>query len=164
MSLAYLIIGLVALQRFCEMLYAERNTRNLLARGAIEIGRKHYPLLIGLHGCWLIALLLALPDEPRINIVLLVLYVLLQFARLWVIASLGPYWTTRIVTVPGEPLIARGPYRFMRHPNYVVVTAEIAVLPLVFGEIWVAIIFSLLNAAVLALRIAVEDAALAPRR
>lgn len=163
MNFAVAIVAIVALQRLFETVYAARNTRALLARGGIEIGRKHYPLIVALHVLWLIALIVALPPNPPIYVVPLVAFLILQALRIWVIATLGPYWTTRIITLPGAPLIRRGPYRFLRHPNYLVVAGEIAALPLVFGEIWVAAIFSVLNAAVLSWRIKLEDRTLAER-
>jgi len=164
MGIPLLLIGLVAVQRLCEMTYAARNTKRLLARGGIEIGREHYPLIVILHGAWLVAVVLALPVDPPIYPIPLVLFLALQAARIWVIASLGEYWTTRIITVPDAPLVVRGPYRYLKHPNYVVVSGEIAMLPLVFGEIWVAVLFTVLNAAILSLRVKVENAALAARR
>ncbi len=164
MLVAYIIIALVALQRLAEVAYAERNTRALLARGAVEIGRKHYPLIVLLHASWLVAIVYFLPRPAVISWPLLVLFVALQLLRVWVLATLGPYWTTRIISLEGAPLVTRGPFRYLRHPNYTVVVSEIAVLPLVFGEIWVAIVFSVLNSAMLAWRIRVEEQALAPRR
>jgi methyltransferase len=161
---AYVIIGLVAAQRLAEIFYAQRNTRALLARGAFEVGRAHYPLIVALHVAWLGAILYFLPTPTTINSIALGLVVVLQILRLWVVVTLGPYWTTRIITLPGAPFIRNGPYRFMRHPNYAVVIAEIAALPLVFGEVAVAIVFSALNAIILAWRIRQEDAALAARR
>ncbi len=160
----YVIIALVALQRLVEVRYAERNTRALLVRGAREIGRSHYPLIVGLHATWLIAIAVFVPRDPHINWAWLAIFVLLQAARVWVIATLGPYWTTRIITLKDAPLVRRGPYRFVRHPNYLVVAGEIAALPLAFGEIWVALAFSILNAGVLAWRIRQEETALRPRR
>jgi methyltransferase len=165
MTLAiYVIVALVALQRLIEVAYAERNTRALLARGAIEIGRAHYPLIVVLHAAWLAAIVIFLPPHPAIQWWALALFVALQLARIWVIATLGPYWTTRIITLEGAPLVRSGPYRFVRHPNYLVVAGEIATLPLAFGEVTVAIVFTLLNAATLAWRIRQEDRALALRR
>ena len=163
MNLAYAILAAVALQRLLEVAYAARNTRALLARGATEIGRGHYPFFILLHGSWLAAIFLMLPGPPEIHVAPLLIFLLLQAGRVWVIASLGQYWTTRIITLPGAPLVRRGPYRFVRHPNYLIVVGEIAVLPLVFGEVWVASIFSVLNAVLLAWRIRIENAALAAR-
>lgn len=164
MSFAWIILAAVALQRLIELPYATRNAHALMARGGIEYGARHYPFFILLHGGWLVAMAIALPADPMINWVLLALYIALQGVRFWIVLSLGPYWTTRIISVPDEPLIARGPYRYIRHPNYWLVAAEIALLPLVFGEWLVALIFSILNAALVAWRIRVEDLALAPRR
>jgi methyltransferase len=161
---AYTIIGLVALQRLAELPYAARNTKRLLASGAIEYGRKHYPLFVVLHATWLLAIIFALPHNPPIYLAPLIACVALEILRLWVLLSLGPYWTTRIISLPKAPLIRKGPYRFLRHPNYWIVIGEIALLPLVFGEIIVAGIFSALNAALLFWRIRVENAALAARR
>ena len=109
-------------------------------------------------------ILATVPPEAPASVPLLVLFALLQVFRAWVLLSLGKYWTTRVITVPGVPLVRRGPYRFLRHPNYVVVAAEIAVLPLAFGAWAVAVVFSALNGALLAWRISVEDQALGPRR
>jgi methyltransferase len=160
----YTILALVALQRLVEIVYAERNTRRLLARGAIEVGRAHYPLIVLLHVAWLAAIVILLPANATLHWPALALFVLLQMARVWIIVTLGPYWTTRIITLEGAPLIRSGPYRFVRHPNYVVVMGEIALLPLAFGELWVALVFTILNMAMLAWRISEEDAALAQRR
>lgn len=160
----YVILGLVALQRLAEVAYAERNTRALLARGAREIGRGHYPLIVLLHAAWLAAIALRVPADARIYWLPLVLFLMLQAARVWVIATLGPYWTTRIITLDDAPLVRRGPYRFVRHPNYLIVAGEILLLPLAFGEVRVALVFTILNAAMLAWRIRAEDTALVPRR
>ena len=162
--LAYIIIALVAAQRLAELVYAESNTKALLARGAVEIGRAHYPLIVAVHATWLIAIVAWLPRDGRVNFILLAVFVVLQGLRVWVLATLGPYWTTLIITLPDAPLVRRGPYRLLRHPNYAVVIGEIAVLPLVFGEVWVAVVFTILNAAVLTLRVRQENEALAVRR
>ncbi len=164
MNAVVLIVVLVAAQRLAELAYARRNEAALLRRGGVEIGRRHYPLFPLLHGAWLAALLLLVPGDTPIAWPFLALFLLLQALRLWVMASLGPYWTTRVITLPQEQLVRRGPYRFLRHPNYVVVAAEIAVLPLVFGAWRIALVFSLLNAALLFWRIRLEERALAPRR
>jgi methyltransferase len=163
-SAVVIVVALVALQRLAELIYAARNTRRLRRRGAVEHGRGHYPLFVALHGLWLIAILVAVPADASIDWLPLALFVLLQLARLWIVATLGPYWTTRIITLPGAPLIRNGPYRFLRHPNYLVVIGEIALLPLAFGAWRIALVFSLLNLALLAWRRRVENAALAPRR
>jgi len=158
------IVLLVAAQRLAELAYARRNDRRLLALGGIEHGRGHYPLMVLLHAAWLAALFILVPADAAISWPLIGVYVLLQAARLWVLASLGRFWTTRVIALPGAPLVRRGPYRWVRHPNYLIVTAEIAVLPLAFGAWQLALGFTLANAALLALRIRVEDKALVPQR
>ena len=163
MSWVAAIVALVALERVAELAHARRNARALLARGGVEVGAGHYPLLVLLHAAWLAALLYLVPADRAPSWAWLGIFVLLQALRLWVLASLGPYWTTRIITLPGAPLVRHGPYRFLRHPNYVVVAAEIAVLPLAFGAWRIALVFSALNLALLAWRIRVEQQALAPR-
>ncbi len=164
MSIHDWIVALVALQRLGELVYARRNTRRLLAEGAVEVGADHYPLFILLHGAWLLALLLAVPEDAPLHWPLIGLFAALLAARVWTIASLGKYWTTRIITLPGAPLIKRGPYRFLHHPNYVVVIAEIAILPLAFGAWEIALVFSLMNLLLLRHRVRVEEAALSGRR
>jgi len=158
------ILALVVVQRLVELAYAERNTRALLKRGAVEVGRAHYPFIVALHALWLLAIVIMLPPNPMIRWSPLALFLMLQAGRIWVIATLGPYWTTRIITLAGAPLVRSGPYRFVRHPNYLIVAGEIAVLPLVFGEVAVCLVFSVLNAALLLWRIRQEDAALSLRR
>lgn len=155
------VLALVALQRLLELALARRNTARLRTQGAIEVGRRHYPLFVVLHAGWLGAL--ALHPAPSPNPGLLALFAILMLARGWVILSLGRFWTTRIITLPGAPLVKRGPYRWLRHPNYLVVAAEIAVLPLAFGAWEIAIVFSALNGALLAQRIAVEEEVLTAR-
>ena len=162
--IAWLILGVVAAQRLGELFLARRNTAALIERGAVEVGAGHYPLIVALHAAWLASIAWFLPDPHTFNIWLLGLYLIVQALRAWTLASLGPYWTTRIFILPGAPLVRRGPYRYLRHPNYIVVVLEIAILPLVFGEVAVAVIFSILNAAVLSWRIRQEDAGLAERR
>jgi methyltransferase len=160
MTLPIVILALVTLQRLAELLIARRNTAALLARGAHEVARGHYPLIVAVHAGWLATLWWLAPGKP-VSMPLLGLLVLLQLGRLWVLATLGRRWTTRIIVLPGEQLVAAGPFRFVRHPNYLVVIGEIAVLPLAFGLWKVALLFSLLNAAVLAIRIRAEEQALA---
>lgn len=159
-----LILGLVVGQRLGELIIANRNTKRLLAAGGREVGAGHYPLFIALHTAWIAALAITVDPWRWPNLVLIGVYLALQLARLWVIATLGPYWTTRIITVEGAPLVLRGPFRLVRHPNYVIVAAEIAVLPLAFGAWRTALVFTVLNAILLAWRIRVEDRALAARR
>lgn len=159
MNAAVLILSLVTAQRLAELIVSRRHTRALLARGAYEVGAGHYPLIVAVHAAWLAALWWLAPGRPVLW-PLIGLFALLQGARLWVLATLGERWTTRIIVLPGAPLVARGPFRFVRHPNYLVVIAEIALLPLAFGLWQVALIFSLLNAAVLTVRIRAEEKAL----
>lgn len=160
---AVAILGFVTLQRLFEMQLAESHSRKLLAEGAVEHGAGHYAFIVALHAIWLAALWWWAPGRP-ISIPFLILFGLMQAGRIWVIRSLGDRWTTRIIVKPGAPLMRRGPYRFVNHPNYMIVTAEIAVLPLVFGLWQIAIIFSLLNAAILTVRIRAENRALASLR
>ncbi len=163
MSLLWIVLLLVAAQRLAELAYASRNTRRLKAQGAYESGAGHYPLLVAVHALWFAALAVFVPAGQAPNWALLGVFLVLQGLRLWVLASLGRYWTTRVITLPGAPLVRRGPYRFLRHPNYLVVAGEIAVLPLAFGAWEIAVIFSLANAAVLAWRIRCEERALSGR-
>jgi methyltransferase len=158
------ILAAVALLRIVEVLYAARNTQRLLARGGIEIAREQYPWFVVLHASWLVAMWAFIPPATMPNLYLLAIFVLAQAARVWVVASLGPYWTTRVITLPGAPLVRRGPYAFMRHPNYAIVCIEVAALPLAFGAWQIALVFTLANAALLTWRIRVEDAALDMRR
>jgi methyltransferase len=159
-SATYLILALVTLQRLGELVLAERNTRRLLAAGAYEVGRGHYPFIVAVHAGWLATLWFLAPGNP-IQAVPLLLFLTLQVARVWVVATLGRRWTTRIIVLPQAPLVRAGPYRWVKHPNYWVVAGEIALLPLAFGLTAVAIPFTLLNAAVLLVRVREENRALA---
>ncbi len=164
MTAAYAVLGFVAAQRVAELAYARRNTRRLIAEGAVEAGAGHYKLFVLLHAAWLASLALSVDATTRVDTALLAAFALLQAARLWIILTLGRFWTTRVVTLPSATLVRRGPYRFLRHPNYLVVTLEIAVLPLMLGLLWQALIFSLLNGLLLRHRVRIEAAALAPRQ
>jgi methyltransferase len=167
MDWAALILGLVTAQRLGELVLARRNTRRLLAQGAHEVGAAHYPLIVALHAAWLLGLwylaVYRVPAGQSVNVFWLLLFVGLQLARVWVIASLGGRWTTRIIILPGATLVRRGPYRVLSHPNYWVVAGELLVLPLVFGLAWYGLVFTLLNAAVMWIRIRAEAAALEPQ-
>jgi methyltransferase len=163
MSLAVLVLALVTLQRASELVLARANTAGLLKRGGIEIGASHYPVMVALHASWLAALWF-FGWGSQVNLWLLAAYGLLQFFRIWILATLGRRWTTRIITVPGETLVTGGPFRFLRHPNYLLVFLEVPLLPLVFGLPWLALLFSLLNAAMLAWRIRMEEGALSELR
>jgi methyltransferase len=117
-----------------------------------------------LHAGWLAALAFAVPEDAPVRLPFLALYGALLLFRAWVMTSLGPYWTTRIVTVPSAPLVRRGPYRLLRHPNYMVVVGEIAVVPLIFDAWTIAVVASLVNAVLLRRRIALEEGTLEARR
>lgn len=156
MSLPYVIMALVTLQRLAELVIASSNTRHLRSQGAVEFGRSHYPVMVTLHASWLAVLWFSVGGRP-VNFVLLGVFILLQALRIWVLATLGRRWTTRIIVLHGAPLVTGGPFRFLRHPNYCVVVGEIAVLPLVFGLTWIAVLFTLLNAAMLWVRISAES-------
>ena len=152
------VLAFVTLQRLAELMLSRRNTKRLLARGAIEIAPGHYPFLVLLHASWL-AVLWVLGPGPPIEIVPLLIFALLQVGRVWVIATLGERWTTRIIVLPGQPLVNTGPYRWFNHPNYMIVVGEFAVLPLVFGLPIVSVVFSVLNGLLLWVRIRAEDQA-----
>lgn len=164
MTAVQIILAAVLLQRLAELWLARRNTRRLLAEGAVEIGASHYPYIVMLHAAWLAALVLLTPADAPVSYGWLAVFVVLQAGRIWVLASLGRFWTTRVLTLPGTPLVRHGPYRYLRHPNYAVVAGEIAVLPLVFGHWEIALVFSVLNLVVLRDRIRIENEALAERR
>jgi methyltransferase len=159
-AFAIAILAYVTLERLAELVLGRTNTKRLLAKGASEHGAGHYPVIIAVHVLWLATLwVLASGREP--DLFWLAIYVFLQAARLWVLATLGPRWTTRIIVLSGEDLVKEGPYRFLNHPNYWVVAGEVAVLPLVFGLPLIALIFTILNAVALAIRIREENRALA---
>lgn len=159
MILNILILALVTLERGAELWLANRNTRRLLAQGAREHAPGHYPLIVALHLLWLGSLWWLAPAQP-IDAFWVALFVLIEIGRIWVLTTLGPRWTTRIIVLPQAPLVRRGPYRWINHPNYVVVMAEIAILPLVFALWRVALVFSILNAILLWVRIREENRAL----
>ncbi len=163
MTAAEILLGLVTAQRAAELILSWHNTRRLKERGAIEISPRHYPLMVAVHAAWLISLFVFGRDRP-LNMLALAAYFALQILRFWVMRTLGARWTTRIIVLPGAPLVSAGPYRYLSHPNYAVVAGEIAVLPLVLGLPWLAIVFTVLNAAVLFIRIRAENRALQSAR
>jgi methyltransferase len=155
---------LVLAQRGLEELYSTRNMKRLLAAGGREEGREYYRVIVVAHMTWLAAVFFLLPSDAPLLIVPLCLYLALQVARYWVIASLGRYWTHRIVTLEGEPLVKSGPYRHCAHPNYVITITEIGLLPMIFGGWLLGIVLAALYAPILWHKIVLEDRALAPRR
>jgi methyltransferase len=154
-----ILLAYLTVQRLAELWWAKQNEARLMAAGGIEYGHSHLPLIILLHAAWMAGLWLLAYDRP-VEPIFFALFVVLQAARFWVLTTLGRRWTIRIIVVPGERLVAEGPYRFLRHPNYAVVTGEIAVVPLALGLPVYALVFSVLNAGMLAIRITAENAAL----
>ncbi len=160
-----LLVALVAAGRLVELRIAERNRRNLLARGGIEAGAEHYPWMVGLHAAFLIASplevwLLGRPFLPVLAVSMLALLILAAALRWWVIATLDGRWTTRIIVLPGVAPITGGPYRYLRHPNYLAVILEIFSVPMIHTAWLTALVFSLTNAWMLRVRIRAEEAAL----
>jgi methyltransferase len=154
-----LLLAAVTVERLGELWLARRNTRDLIAKGAVEVAPSHYPAIVLLHAAWLIGLWLLARNAP-LHLGWVAVFAALQVLRLWTLSTLGRRWTTRIIVLPGETLVAAGPYRFLRHPNYVVVIGEIAVLPLCFDMPLYALLFSVANAIILTIRIRAENAAL----
>jgi methyltransferase len=154
---AEILLVLVVAQRAAELLLSSHNTRRLKERGAIEIAARHYPVMVAVHASWLVSLFV-LGHDRSLNMFALAVYLALQGFRFWVMR------TTRIIVLPGAPLVSAGPYRYLSHPNYAVVAGEVATLPLVLGLPWIAIVFTVLNAAVLFIRIRAENRALQSAR
>lgn len=157
-----LFISFVILLRIGELILARKNEHLLLQEGAVEYGQKHYPFIVMLHVLFILSLIIeySLSKTESYNLFLLFLFFPLLSLKIWVILSLGKYWNTKIFRAPRHPLIVKGPYRYLKHPNYIIVIAEIAIIPLIFHLYYTAIIFTVLNAVMLAVRIKVEDKAL----
>tara|TARA_R110001599_G_scaffold64982_1_gene183243 strand:+ start:911 stop:1408 length:498 start_codon:yes stop_codon:yes gene_type:complete len=161
-TVTVLFLGFIIAQRLSELVIAKRNTARLLAKGAYEVGESHYPVMVAMHSVWIACLIFFGYDEA-VTFGWLAIFAVLQVFRLWILGSLGGRWTTRIIILE-EPLVVRGPFKYVSHPNYTLVVAEIIVAPMVLGLVWVAVVFTVLNAAMLWVRIAVEHKALAPLR
>ena len=159
MTPAVVLLAFVTAVRLAELWLARRNTAALLANGAHEVAPGHYPLIVLLHAVWLAGLWVFGWANP-LNMGWLAMFLVLQVLRVWVLTTLGRRWTTRIIVLPGARLVTTGPYRFFLHPNYLVVIGEIASLPLCLGLAWFAVIFSVANLAVLAIRVRAETASL----
>jgi methyltransferase len=160
---AIAVLAYVVVQRLAELAYAHANTKRLLAEGGEEFGRAHYPLFILLHGSWLIATLLFAMPSGTPDLWLLGAFILSQLFRFWTLASIGRWWTTRIISAPHFPRVKKGPYCFIPHPNYSVVIVEIFLLPFLLGAPWVAVVFSALNLALVTWRIIQEEQVLSHR-
>lgn len=162
--LGILLIGLVILQRLVELAVAKRNEKWIVSEGGYEVGAAHYPWMILLHSSFFIALLAeVLLVNPGISSIwgfLLPLFLLVQAARIWCLCSLGRFWNTKIMILPHATIVKKGPYRIIRHPNYLVVTMELIILPLLLNAYFTAILFTLLNIWMLSVRIPVEEKAL----
>lgn len=159
----YSILVFVIVQRLVELLIAKRNEKSLLAKGAYEVGATHYPLMILMHVSFFISLLIEVTyfkSIPEPHYVWIFIFFILQLLRVWCLVSLGTFWNTKIIILPGANVIMKGPYAYIRHPNYLVVCLEIAVLPLMFQAYVTAICFTILNLAMLSVRIPTEEKAL----
>ena len=159
------LVAIVAILRLAELRISARNVAALKARGAVEVGAGHYPWVVMVHASWLIGCVLEvwLLDRPWIaglGLPMLALFAAGMGLRLWTIRTLGGRWSTRVVVLPGEPLVTTGPFRWLRHPNYLAVLIEVAALPLVHTAWITAVAFSVLNGMLLRARIRVEEAAM----
>jgi methyltransferase len=154
-----LVISFVVLLRIQELILSKKNEKWLLENGAVEYGSKHYPFIVALHILFFFSLILeyAAQQHHSLSLPLIIFYFLLLTFKIWIIASLGKFWNTRIYRIPNIPLIKRGPYKYFKHPNYAVVIAEIAVIPMILHLPFTAIVFTLLNLIMLFVRIKEEN-------
>lgn len=154
---------LVGIQRLCELWLSRRNANRLIAEGGREIGTGHFPILVAIHAGWLAAIAFLVPADAPVYWPVIAAYLVVQAGRYWVVATLGRHWTFKVIDTPTAPLVRGGPYRWCKHPNYVVVVLEVALLPLAFGAWEIAALFSAANLAVLAWRLRGENASIARR-
>ncbi|MCT6924033.1 isoprenylcysteine carboxylmethyltransferase family protein [Metasolibacillus sp.] len=163
-KVSYLFIGIIILQRLAELFIAQRNERWLRAQGAYEVGTSHYPSMLALHSSFFIVLLLEITFKKAslssFFPILLLLFLLVQAVRIWCIHSLGRFWNTKILILPNANVVRKGPYRFLRHPNYLVVSLELFLLPFMFQAYFTAFLFTILNIVMLFVRIPIEERAL----
>lgn len=162
------LVAVVGFERLAEMVVSKRHAAWAFARGGVESGRGHFPVMVALHTALLVGAVVEVlaadrPFLPLLGWPMLVLVVLAQGLRWWCISTLGTQWNTRVIVVPGAPLVAAGPYRLMRHPNYVAVVVEGVALPLVHTAWVTAVAFTALNLVLLSVRIRVEEQALGLR-
>lgn len=157
-----LFVSFVILLRIAELYVARRNEKWMVQNGAVEYGKKHYPFIIALHSLFFVSLIIeySMQQTPSFGLIFLLIYLLLIAFKVWIIASLGKFWNTKIFRIQNYPLINKGPYKYIKHPNYIIVIAEIALIPLIFQLYYTALIFTLLNAIMLTVRIKEENLAL----
>lgn len=159
-----IFILLVILQRLVEVGIARRNEKWMKINGAIEIGKEHYKYIVAIHVLYFVSLIIEVTyfqkEMSSIWPVFLLFFTVAQALRVWSLLSLGRFWNTKIIILPNVSIISKGPYKFIRHPNYLVVVIEILVIPLIFNAFWTAIVFSILNIVVLSIRISAEESAL----
>ena len=157
----YFILFIIFLitQRLSELYIASRNEKWLRSQGAVEYGREHYPYIVALHTLFIISIIVEyiVRGGTAIDLIFFVLFVLLLLFKYWALSSLGRYWNTKIFRVPGSGPVKKGPYKLFKHPNYFIVVCEIAIIPLVFHLYYTAIVFTVLNAIMLTVRIGVEN-------
>ncbi len=160
----FIVISIVILQRLVELVVAKRNEKWMLSQGAFEVGAAHYPVMVSMHIAFFISLLAEVIQLDKslssIWILFLIIFLVAQVARIWCLTSLGKFWNTKIIILPGADVVQRGPYKWVRHPNYLIVTTELLVLPLLFSAYLTAFIFTLLNVWMLSVRIPAEEKAL----
>jgi methyltransferase len=154
-----IFILFVIIQRLSELYIARGNEKWLRSQGAVEYGKEHYPFIVALHTLFIISIILEyiLRGNTQIDFVFLILFALLLLFKFWALSSLGKYWNTKIFRVPGAGPVKKGPYKLFKHPNYFIVICEIAIIPMVFHLYYTAIIFTVLNAIMLTVRIRVEN-------
>lgn len=157
-----IFILFVILLRIGELILSKKNEKWLLQNGAVEYGKKHYPFIVALHSLFFLSLIIEYYTQqtPSFSLLILLFYFLLLAFKVWILVSLGKFWNVKIFRIKNFPLIKEGPYKYFKHPNYIIVIAEIAIIPLVFHLYYTAIIFSLLNAIILTIRIKEENKAL----
>lgn len=164
MIVGYLLIVMVIGQRIVEMIVANHNASWIKSKGGYEVGRSHYRYIVILHLLFFLSLILEIminrPEFMVWSVIPFIIFLLAQIGRVWALTSLGRFWNTRIMILPGAKIVTKGPYRFIRHPNYAIVIIEIAMLPLVFQAYWTALIFTIFNALIISVRINIEEKAL----
>ena len=154
-----IFISFLILQRLSELLIAKRNEKWLLQQGAVQYGQGHYPFMVAMHTFFIISLILEyiLRGDSQISWLFFVLFMVVLVFKFWALSSLGKYWNTKIYRIPGVSPVKSGPYKYLKHPNYIEVVCEIAIIPLVFHLYYTAILFALLNVAMLTVRIKEEN-------